>query len=132
MSGGQGCAGMAVFWGVVFISICTRRTGLAKPAYNYFGLCRSDGLFYIGVPVKKIHFHGLLSNQPVWVCNELYWDSGEVNNRNFFTTNTMAISLTTLDIPFCFHMIPVCLGTSRINLLSSSACPPVWVIYHCF
>ena len=69
--------------------------------------------------------------QPVWVCNELYWDSGEVNKMNFFTTNKMAISLMALDFSLCFHMIPVCLVTSRINLLSSSDCPPVWVIYHC-
>ena len=68
----------------------------------------------LGTP--RINLLGSSEYQPVWVCNDLYADSGEVNTITFFTTNKMPISLTALDFPLYFHMIPVSLGNSRINL----------------
>ena len=70
--------------------------------------------------------------QPVWVCNDFFWDSGKVNNINCFTTNKMPIYLTALDFPLCFHMVSISMGNTQINLLSSSDYQPVWVRHEGF
>ena len=79
------------------------------------------------------------NNSPVWWLvtwffwlpaymglQSLFWVSWEENKRDFFTTNKVAIFLIALESPLCFHMIPVSLGNTRLNLLSFSDCQPVW------